>query len=519
MKLAMRGWDWMDLSGKGVNRLVEAFPESEIDGRSLLVPWTLANSRRLTALRAPSVSPIVRDYEFPGRFQPMPHQIQIADFIARNRRCYVFAEQGTGKTLASLWAIDYLMQVRDIERVLVICPLSIVRESWGDSLSKHFPHLSWSVLHGTPKKRKALATNNHDIHIINFDGVGTVRDELAANKYDLVLIDESTAVKTASTLRWKNINAIISPTAHLIQQTGTPIPQGPLDAYGQAKLTGNVPLPKTFARYRDEVMKNVAAYRWVPRDDAAEKVRAWLSPALYIAKRDVLKDLPPITYTFRNVEMSAAQKRLFEEMRKHQLAEAAGETITAVNAAVKLSKLLQVASGAAYSDDGNVVACDAGPRIHEMLDVVEQSLSKTVVYAPYRHVLEQISKALTSHHIPHSVIHGGVPLKEREAIFRSFQDTENERVLLAIPGAMAHGVTATAASSMVWFGPVSRNETYVQACARIERQGQTLPMSVVHLVSHPIERQLYEAQRNTLGYEKAVLALYQKVLKGGLKDE
>lgn len=511
---------WLELTGKPARLAADAFPDAKPFEKSLFIPWTLDNSRRLTAMDLPSVSPIARDYDFPCyQFVDMPHQVRIADFICRNRRCYVFAGTGTGKSLSAAWAFDYLMGLGDVSRVLIICPLSIVNETWGDTLSRHFPHLSYSVLYGSAAKRRKLAANNHRIHIINFDGVESILAELQANKYDFVLIDESTAVKNNSTARWKSINAVVPDFAKLVLMTGTPIPQGPMDAYGQAKLMANRPLPKTSARWRDEVLMQVAPYIWKPRSEAMTKVKQVLSPAIYVDKRDVLHDLPPVTYTYRRVEMTASQKKLFEQIRKEQMAEVQGTRITAVNAAVKMSKLLQVAGGAVYDDDGNVVACDVAPRTKEMLDLIDQSLSKTIVFAPFRHVLDQIGAALKKHKIKFRVIHGGVGLSEREEIFSSFQKDDDFSVILAIPSAMSHGVTATAASTIVWFMPVSRNEVYSQACARIDRKGQRLPMTICHLTAHAIERQLYEAQQETLGYEKQVLSLYTRLLKEGLKDD
>lgn len=508
------------LRGADAKRADGAFPRSEWQGKELHIPWTLENSIRLTAMELPSVSPIVRDYNFGAyRLEDMPHQVKMADFLVRNRRGYIFGETGTGKTLGSLWGLDYLIGLGEVKRVLVLCPLSIVNETWGDTLKVHFPHLSYSVIVGTKDKRQRLLKTKHQFHILNFDGVFSLLDDLLANPYDFVLIDESTAVKTVTTRRWKSINKVVPATARLILQTGTPIPQGPMDAYGQAKLMGNRKIPHTVARFRDEMMYRVTDFKWVPRSDSMEKVKKILTPALYVAKRDVLKDLPPVTYTYRQVEMSKAQKSLFEELRKRQQAEVEGTQITAVNAAVKMAKLLQVAGGAVYNDDGDVIACDAKARIAEMLDLIEQSLSKTIVFVPYRHVLEQIGQALTKHKIKYREIHGDVKRSDREQVFKEFQQEDTFDVLLAIPNAMAHGVTATAASTIVWFMPTSRNEIYNQACARIDRKGQTLPMTICHLTAHPIEKQLYQAQQETIDYERKVLALYNRLLKGGLKDE
>ena len=520
-RLEVVGEKWLGLNrGQDIERARGAFPKSrELEG-SLFIPWTLDNSIRLSSMDLPSISPIVRDYDFPAYgIEPMPHQVKMADFIVRNRRGYVFGETGTGKTLSAAWAADYLLQVKAIKRVLVLCPLSIVNESWGDTFRTHFPMRSFVVLRGTPDKRRRLVAGNQSIHIANFDGSKTLGKELAANKYDLVIIDESTAVKTATTAMWKAVNSVIPSTARLILMTGTPIPQGPMDAYGQVKLMGNKKIPHTTARFREEVMVKVTDFKWVPRRGSTERVKELLTPAVYVAKRDVLHDLPDVTYTFRQVEMTKTQKKLFEEIRKMQRAEVEGTQITAVNAAVKLGKLLQVCGGAVFNDDGDVIACDAKNRINEMLEVVDQSLSKSIVFAPYRHVLEQIVEALAKHGKKVAVIHGDVNPTERERIFKSFQTTDEYDTLVAIPNAMAHGVTATAASTMVWFMPTSRNEIYKQACARIDRKGQRLPMTICHLTAHPIEKELYKAQQETLDYEAKVLALYRRVLKGGLSDE
>lgn len=480
-----------------------------------VVPWTLKIARYLSSLEVPVISRIAVDYDWPSYRlvvpAPMRHQVQMSDFLVRHRRAFLFGGIGTGKTLSTLWAFDYLRTVTPNYRMLVICPLSIVNESWGDSIKTHFRHLSYSVLVGTAKKRAMLARKSTSIHIINFDGVAVIEDILRSNAYDVVVVDEGTALKNATTRRWKAANRVIHSDAGIWLLTGTPTPQGPMDAYGQAKLLGSRALPKTTMQWKMQTMVQVTSFKWVPRKESPELVKRVLSPALMIDKRKVMADLPPVTNVFRQVAMTAQQKRALSELFLRDQVVEQGARITAANAAVRLIKALQVAAGCVYDDDGEVVQFDNTPRINELIDFIEQSASKTVVYVPYRHVLAAVLKALEKRGFKVAVVHGGVGRAERERIFKSFQTTDEYGVLLAIPNAMAHGVTATAASTCVWFLPQSRNEIYTQASGRVDRKGQKLPVTIAHIYGHAVEKQLYEAQQSGVDYERKVLALYQKL--------
>ena len=496
--------------------VVERISGARLHKRGALVPWDLRTARRLTALKVPIISPIARDYDFPSYKrivkEPMPHQIKVADFLVRNPRSFCLAEIGTGKTLSALWAADYLRSIGEVRKVLVVCPLTITNESWGDSIKTHFRHLSYTVLFGSAKKRAELAESNTFVHIINFEGVQTIMHELIRNDYDLVIIDESTAYKNPSTNRWKNLYKVIREDAALWMLTGTPTPQGPMDAYGQAKMMRVRGLPRTSTMYKLQTMYQVTQFKWLPREGSEQMIKEYLSPAIYVNKRDVLPDLPLVTSIFRHVEMSREQKRAFDRMRTDMMVQDADVKITAANAAVRLCKLLQIAAGVVYDDEGNPVSFDNKARINELLALIEQSSSKTVVYVPYLHVLSMVSKALEAAGYEHAVIYGDVPVKEREKIIKDFQTTENVKVLLAIPNAMAHGVTATAASTVVWFMPQPRHEIYTQACGRVDRIGQKLPVTVAHIFGPTEEKALYAAQQDAVDYERRVLSLYRKII-------
>ena len=487
-----------------------------LDDDSVLIPWDLPTVRRLSALRLPVVSKIAYEYDWPSYKPaipaPMRHQIKAADFLVRHPRSFFFGDVGVGKTISALWAADYLFQLGEIRRALVVCPLSIINESWGNSIARHFRHLSYTPLVGTAKKRQVAVQNPTNIHIVNFDGVSVLRDELAANHYDLVVVDESTAVKSASTIRWKALREVVRPEAMLWMLTGSPTPQGPMDAFGQAKLVNpNMPY-RTQMMFKMATMQQVTDFKWVPRKESSQIVREVLSPALHINKREVLPDLPPVTNIFRQVEVTPQQKRAFEKMRQVMQAEENGSKITAANAAVQLCKAIQILGGVCYDDEGEAVSFDNRPRVNEMLALLEQSQSKTMVYVPFLHVLESVADALTEAGVQHRIVYGGVPLKERETIFKEFQTTDKFDCILAIPNAMAHGVTATAASTVVWFMPQSRHEIYTQASGRVDRIGQKLPVTLAHLYGHAVEKKMYEAQQNAADYEREVLSLYKSLM-------
>lgn len=489
---------------------------ARLDSDGVLVPWDLPTVRRLTSLHLPVISPMAYEYEWPSYKPkipaPMPHQIKGADFLVRNPRSFFFGGIGVGKTISTLWAADYLIQKGEVGRVLVVCPLSIINESWGDTIKTHFRHLSYTALVGTAAKRKQLVRNPTSIHIINFDGVPVIRDELAEVGYDLVVIDESTAYKNPSTQRWKTLNSIIDPLGLLWLLTGTPVPQGPMDAFGQAKLVNPTMRYRTQMMFKMATMYQVTDFKWVPKPESAGIVKDVLSPAIYIDKRQVLKDLPPVTSLFRQVDVTPAQKRAFDKMRMVMQTVEEGAKITAANAAVQLCKLLQILAGTVYDDEGEVVSFDNKPRINEMIGLLEQSQSKSLVYVPFLHVLESCAAAMDKAGIRYEIIYGGVPRKERERIFKEFQTEDTFDCILAIPHAMAHGVTATAASTVVWFMPQPRHEIYTQASGRVDRTGQKLPVTLAHLYGHAIEKKMYEAQQSAQGYEHEILSLYKSLV-------
>jgi superfamily II DNA or RNA helicase len=290
--------------------------------------------------------------------------------------------------------------------------------------------------------------------------------------------------------------------------TGTPAAQSPLDAYGIAKLCVPDRAPKTFARYRDSVMFNVGRFRWFPKDNAENTVFEMLQPAVRFTKEQCL-DLPEVTHTYREAPLTPQQRRYYEELRKNMAVMADGESISAVNAAVNLNKLLQLSGGAVYTDDKEVVEFDVSNRLQVIKEVVDEASHKVLIFVPFTHTVNILSDFLTKNKITNEIINGAVPVNKRTDIFKRFQEDKTPQVLVIQPQAAAHGVTLTAANVVIWYSPVTSVETYLQANARVHRKGQVNPVTVVHVQGSPVEDKLYKMLENKLDTHNKLVDLYR----------
>lgn len=498
-------------------RVLATLPKSAVvaqysGGAEVLVSWGLDEARVLRNLGVKGVpSPIERRYKWPGIYKPFDHQKTTASFLTLHKRAFCFNDPGTGKTASFAWAADYLMSKGYIKRVLVICPLSIMSSAWQADLFKVVMHRRVDVAYGDRKKRVKVIQSDAEFVIINFDGVQTVLEELKAGGFDLIIIDEANAVKTATTSRWKTINGLITPTTWLWMATGTPASQAPTDAYGIAKMLNPEAVPKYFYTFRDMVMYKATQFKWKKKANAEEVVNRVLQPAIRFTKEECL-DLPELLYTTREVALTPQQLKYYKLLKEQCIMSAGTETVTSVNAATNMNKLLQVSSGAVYSDDGNTVEFDITNRYNVLLEAIDESTHKVLIFVPYRHAITVLEERLKRDGYAVAVIDGSVPVAQRTRIFNEFQTQPEPRVLLIQPAAASHGVTLHAANTVVWWGPVTSNEIYHQANARVHRAGQKNPCLVVRLCGSSVERKLYESLDNKTEDMASLLDLYKEVL-------
>jgi SNF2 family DNA or RNA helicase len=388
----------------------------------IAVRWGLDEVRVLRNLGVRNVpSPITAKYDWPGRFNPMSHQVETAAFLTMHKRAFVFSEPGTGKTLAALWTADYLMKIKRVRRCLILCPLSIMQSAWMQDLHNSVIHRSAIVAHHQQSMRRLeMVQGDYEFVITNYDGLNLIADEVIKDgRFDLVIVDEANAYKNVSTKRWKSLNKIVKPEVMLWMMTGTPAAQSPLDAYGLAKLVNPLGVPKFFTAWRDSTMNKVTMFKWLPKADAQDKIHQALQPAIRFTKEQCL-DLPPVVTVTRDVPIN---------------------------------------------------------------------------------------------NIDTEVIHGDVSVTKRTRIFKQFQEESDPRVLVIQPQAAAHGVTLTAADTVVFWGPVMSTETYIQCCARSDRKGQSSDkVTIIHIQGSEIERKMFKRLAERVDDNNMLVKLYEEVL-------
>lgn len=481
---------------------------------------------RNLGLKAPS--PILHDgYTWPGRLTPMDKQRETADFLTVNRRAFVLSEMGTGKTAATAWAADYLLTRGHVKRILIVSPVSVMNV-WQQELFQVLPHRSVGLLTGRRERRLAVMEEGNTFDIINYDGVsslfnkeyypnGKVKSKHSAltGKYDLIIVDEAAAYRNGETDRYEALRFLLAMNTRLWLLTATPTPNAPTDAWALIRLVSPSRVPNSFKLFQEAVMRQAGPYKWVPREGAQTYVRELMQPAVRFTKEDCL-DLPSITYNNRQCDLSGEQKSMFEEMRKKMRHEDedAGISITAVNAAVKILKLQQICCGIVKDNDGNPVNLKPKNRLDTMLELVEQTEQKVIVFVPFIFSMHQVLKHLHDNGVTAELVNGNVSVSERSRIFHEFQNAPEPRVLVAHPAVAAHGLTLTAASAIIWYAPIYSIEQYEQANGRINRKGQAHPMSVYHVGAHPFEWRIYDVLRGKARMQDSLLAMYREVVGG-----
>lgn len=493
-------------------QVTEVIPKSKaLPDNKVVVKWGVDEAQVLKNLNIQAPSPIERQYLWAGSITPFDHQKKTAAFLTLNRKAFCFNEQGTGKTASAIWAADFLLQKKVINRVLVICPLSIMDSAWRGDLFKFAPHRTVDVAHGSSNKRKEIIEQGAEFVIINYDGVKVVADDIANGGFDLIIVDEATHYKNAQTNRWKTLKKLVGADTWLWMMTGTPAAQSPLDAYGLAKLVNPTAVPRFFGSFRDQIMVKITNFKWVPKETATDTVFRALQPAIRFTKDECL-DLPDMVYVKREVELTRQQKKYYEQLRKKLVMQITGEQITAVNAAVVMSKLLQISAGAIYTDENDVLEFDITHRYKVLREVIDESSQKILVFVPFKHTIDILTERLRNDGISTDIIRGDVPAANRTQIFKAFQETPNPRVLIIQPQAAAHGVTLTAANTVVWWGPTSSLETYAQANARVHRSGQKHKCTVVQLCGSTVEKRVYTLLDNRIDVHTKMIDLYKEIL-------
>jgi SNF2 family DNA or RNA helicase len=493
---------------RGVQTLLETFVLNLLPQTDHSVATQTTQLKRMPQ----KTNSILTDYHWPGKFKPFAHQKQTSEFLTLNRRAFCFNEQGTGKTASVIWACDYLMDLGIVNRVLVICPLSIMKSAWQADLFKFAIHRTCDVAYGEAKRRTKLINNRAEFVIINYDGVEIVKDAIINGGFDLIVVDEASAYKNAQTSRWKTLRDIAKTTKGMWMLTGTPAAQSPVDAFGLAKMINPKNTPKFFGQFRDSVMYKISNFKWTPKPQAQSIVHQVLQPAIRFEKAQCL-DLPSVTFVERDAPLTPQQIKYYTMLKKQMTISAGGEQVTSVNAAVNINKLLQISGGAVYTDTGEVVEFDVSNRLNVLQEVINEASHKVLLFVPFTHTIQLVHDFLTKKGIPSAIINGQVSVNKRHSIIQRFQEEDDIHVLIIQPQAASHGLTLTSANVVIWYSPVTSVETYLQANARINRPGQVNPMTIVHIRGSAVESKLYNMLQNNIDIHTKIIDLYHNEIE------
>ncbi len=461
----------------------------------VVVPHTDETVRRMAPLGVAIPGPIEHYYNWPSRYDsPFSHQVSTAAFMVANKHGYVLNGMGSGKTLSTLWAFDYLKRQGMANRMLIVAPLSTLDRTWADEVFTHLPHLTVAVLHhSSMRKRVQLLAVPHDIYVVNHDGIKApaLLNAINARKdIDVLVLDELAVFRTAGTDRFKAALALAKDREYVWGLTGTPTPNAPTDVWAQCRIVTPDSVPKYYGRFRDEVMRQAGPYKWEPRDSALDVVRRVMQPAIRFSREECI-DLPPTIYQTRHAPLSEEQRTAYTEMLRRLKTEYDGGQVLAVNEAVKLSKLLQIVAGVAYGRNGEEVVLPSRPRVNVVREIIDEAEGKVIVFVPYTAALVMLAEQLKDEYAV-EMIYGDISKTKRNQIFSEFQRGATPRVLVADARTMSHGLTLTRANTIVWYGPTMSNDTWNQANARIVRPGQKLTTLIVRMESTPVERAVYE---------------------------
>lgn len=455
-------------------------------------------------------APILTHYDFAGG-TPFDVQKKTCAMLTMNHRAYVLNGMGTGKTKAALWAWHYLHSVGEAGKLLVVAPLSTLNFTWAKEIFQTLPGVQIQVLHGTKSKRlQKLGDKNADVYIINHDGLAVVADTLANRPdIDTVVLDELAVYRNGTATRTKVTRKVTARMKWVWGMTGSPTPNAPTDAWAQCSIVTPHTVPKYFNRFRDEVMQRVTQYKFVPKEGALDRVFDVMSPAVRFTLDDVA-ELPDLVERTLDVEMGDRQAKVYKQMEEHAFAAVASEEITAMNAGVVLNKLLQISLGYVYSNEKGIIALDNEERLNAIVDIVNSTDRKVIVFAPFVHALDGIAERLTSEGYDTRKVSGDTPKLERDEVFQLFQNTDKIKVIAAHPQCMSHGLTLTAADTIVWAAPITSLEIFLQANARIRRVGQKHKQQVIMLQGSKVEKRAYARLRSKEHVQNLLLEMFEE---------
>ena len=498
------------------------------DGHNVQVRWSLDSAKLLRNIGVAAPSPVRSFYSWPGMHKPLDHQVDMADFQTLHDKCFNLSEPGTGKTYATLWAADYLMEVGAIQRALVVCPLSSTKLTWANDIFKILPHRTCAIVHGPVDRRMKNLARPYDFYILNHDGIDIEAVAKVLRKrpdIGLVVIDEADVLCNAQTDVYRFLKWIMERKQRLWLLTGTPTPNAPTDAWALSKLVSPELSPTFFGRFRDETMYKATEHRWLPKVGSRDRAFEILQPAIRIKKRECIS-LPPLIGP-RDVQTSLSKEQIaaLKSMRDEMTMFARTAQITAVNGADKITKLRQILAGVVKDPTtGEYHLLDCRERVRDLRRLISRSSAKVLVIAPFTGIVRHLSAELPKddksaglHGVSVLTMNGDISPAKRPGIIGRFKEDPDVKAMICHPQVMSHGLNLSEADTTVFYAPIYSNRQYSQVIERFNRMGQRNTMYLLRMLAHPIEAAIYKVVDDRGTMQMGILDLYKAFISG--KDD
>lgn len=415
-------------------------------------------------------------------FSPHNYQAYAIDYIETHPIAAVLLDMGLGKTVISLTAIaDLLFDSFEAHRILVVAPLRVARDTWPAEIAKweHLQHLTFAVCVGTPKERRAALISGADITFINRENLGWLIDSSGFNfDYDMVIIDELSSFKNHKSKRFQSLMKVRPKVKRIIGLTGTPSSNGLMDLWAEFKLLDfGERLGRFITHYRNNYFipdkrNGEIIYSYKPMPYAEDAIYRRISDITISMKSTDHLQMPELITSQYEVQLSEEETQRYEELKADFILELPEGEVTAANAASLTGKLSQLANGAIYDDDGNIIEFH-DQKLDALEDLIEAANGKPLLVAYwFKHDLQRIKKRFDVREIKSS---------------KDITDWNNGDIPVAVihPASAGHGLNLQAGgSTLIWFGLTWSLELYQQTNARLWRQGQTSGTVVIeHIIT------------------------------------
>ena len=440
-----------------------------------------------------------------------------------------FMEMGTGKTKVLIDNLAMLYDKGKIDGALIIAPKGVVKTWYEQELPTHLPdHIEnvtvlWqpNITKSQEEKLNSLFEIETALHILimNVEALSTDKGVKFAYKFlnshkVLMAIDESTTIKTPAAKRTKNIIDLGEKAKYRRIMTGSPITKNPLDLYTQCYFLDPYLLDHASYysfRNRYAIMKTMhvrgrsiqVVSKFQNLSELSDVVKTFSDRVL---KEDCL-DLPPKNFTKRHIILTHDQRKIYEQMKKAAMAVLNGKVTTTMTVLTQLMRLHQITCGHFTADDGTTQLIPNN-RITELMNILEETEGKVIIWANYQRDVNQIIKNVTEKYGEGSIVdyYGLTPQEDRQDNIRKFQNGPECRFLIGTPQTGGYGITLTKANTVVYYSNGYDLEKRLQSEDRAHRIGQKKNVTYIDLIAEDtVDEKIVEALRKKINIASEVL--------------